>query len=215
MDVAEASFHERARFAARLGEVLPRLEEDRLEVDRDQVRGIRAVRRELRVGHLEELAQGPALVHELDRVVEGGRRSGVDPEADDLLPAAELQVLGVQQAGRVDDDVEAEDVDRLRPRIDVGLAFDEEDQLEVGVRVRVEVPDPALLVEPLAELEGRVLDRDLLEESADSLSIHATDRPLADRVGGRAAIRRPESPVGSVERSAATSLTMRHASDAS
>ena len=176
VDVAEAAFHERARFAAGLREMLARLEEDRLEVARDQLRGIRAVGGELRVDHLEQLAEGPALVHERDRVVECGRRSGVHPEADDLLPAAELQVLGVQEARRVDDDVEAVDVDRLRPRIDVGLAFDEEDQLEVGVRVRVEVPDPALLVEPLAELEGRVVDRDLFEEPADSLSVHA--RPL-------------------------------------
>ena len=97
-------------------------------------------------------------------------------------------MLGVQEARRVDDNVEAEDVDRLRPRIDVGLAFDEEDQLEVGMRVHVEVPDPALLVEALAELEGRVIERDLLEEPADGVSVHARARPLADLVGGHAAI---------------------------
>ena len=53
--------------------------------------------------------------------------------------------------------------------------------------MRVEVPDPALLVEPLAELEGRVVERDLLEEPADGVSIDAQARPLDQLVRGHAA----------------------------
>src|SRR5437879_2010109 len=106
---------------------------------------------ELRVDGLENLAEGSPSVGEFDRVIEPGAGSQVGPEADDLLPATQLELFRVQQAGRVDEDVEQRDVERVVAGVDVGLALEEEDELDVWMGMLFEVPDATLFVGTLAE----------------------------------------------------------------
>ena len=120
--------------------------------------------RELRVDGFEELAEGSPSVGEFDCVVEPGAGSEFRPEADDLLSATQLELFRVQQAGRVDEDIEQRDVERIVAGVDVGLALEEEDELEVGMGMLFEVPDATLFVETLAELQLRSVQRDGLEE---------------------------------------------------
>jgi hypothetical protein len=61
---------------------------------------------------------------------------------------------------------------RTSTGVDVRLALEEEDELEVRVGVPLEVPDPALVVEALAELQLRTLERDGVEESEDRFCRH-------------------------------------------
>jgi hypothetical protein len=48
--------------------------------------------------------------------------------------------------------------------VDVGLALEKEDELEVWMGMLFEVPDATLFVETLAELQLRSVERDGLEE---------------------------------------------------
>src|SRR5439155_3826982 len=169
MDVVQAARDLRLALRDGLREVLAHQPDQRPQVAGDDLLREVMLPRELRIDGLEDLPEGSPSVGEFDRVVELGAGSEVGPEADDLLPATQLELFRVQQAGRVDEDVEQRDVERVVARVDVGFALEEEDELEVWMGMLFKVPDATLFVETLAELQLRSVERDGLEEGEGRL----------------------------------------------
>ena len=119
-----------------------------------------------------------------DRRVGLGRRRG-----DDDLLRARLEVLGGvralgEEAGRLDDDVDAEVAPRQRGRVALGehldlVAVDDQHAVADGHLARERAVDRVVL-EQVAERPGvgDVVDRDDLDVSADSCAARKTLRPM-------------------------------------